>query len=589
MPGDCAGTRAAIGAYRTGGPPADRDVTVAGHLASCGECRGAWEDLLGEADERLVARAFRESPVREGFVEGVLGRLEAEGAPARQPETETESAEVLDSGDFLDSGLIRSGAAAPRGRAGMGMVLQYCEKCGERIESADVEKGVAVTYRAKIYCGNCKVAVLPLLEKDPEYQAQQRAAVRDRERAARRGSGASFEPPPAAAVREPDSGRRSAAAARPAKSPVPLLVAGGVGVVLLVAVGLVVVSGQGDTPKKDGSKGGPKTSATPGAKDSGGGRSPAGPEASPTAPGGMQREIQSERVTTKVRDEFQAVREFEKKTQQQMLRPDDVILRYKRLLDWPEMKDVPDLRKEIVAAADKFQSWYDTQAKDAAKMSVAKAEGLIAQRNFRGARNALESYPPNLRSHPEFDRVKEVYAQIDAAEEEQRRELAFELGPWNTLCEGGKPLPVIKFNGTVTHEETEGAMVASAPADSQGSTLVLDQRIPQRDWWANYEVEMEAKFDEGVQVGMRITINPETGRYQGAGCRFDAEEAKDYHKWSFKCEGEEFEVIKDGKQEAKLPCNFRRGFPIVIVPAGKSVRIKTMRIKVSSALTPGGR
>ncbi len=63
----------------------------------------------------------------------------------------------------------------------MSLIIQYCEKCGERVSSEDIQAGVALHYRDESYCKACKDLILPELEQDPEFQkfqAQQKHSNR---------------------------------------------------------------------------------------------------------------------------------------------------------------------------------------------------------------------------------------------------------------------------------------------------------------------------------------------------------------------------------------------------------------------------
>lgn len=48
----------------------------------------------------------------------------------------------------------------------MAMVIKYCEVCGERVSTEDLERETAVIYNELAYCRSCKKQVLPLIEQE---------------------------------------------------------------------------------------------------------------------------------------------------------------------------------------------------------------------------------------------------------------------------------------------------------------------------------------------------------------------------------------------------------------------------------------
>ncbi|MHC5021114.1 MAG: hypothetical protein ACYTGX_13580, partial [Planctomycetota bacterium] len=126
------------------------------HLEQCADCRAALEEVVGAADERLVAAAFTKVEVSDGFAAGVLQRLTetdstapvADGNAGRRPSpNEDEDSEIE---ALLAAG--RHGGGAPGGRSGMGMVIQHCAVCRERIDTADLKSGSAIQFKGQAYC-----------------------------------------------------------------------------------------------------------------------------------------------------------------------------------------------------------------------------------------------------------------------------------------------------------------------------------------------------------------------------------------------------------------------------------------------------
>ncbi|MEK7486678.1 MAG: hypothetical protein AABZ60_20335 [Planctomycetota bacterium] len=52
----------------------------------------------------------------------------------------------------------------------MAMVIKYCEGCGERVSTEDLERASAVLYKELAYCRKCKAQILPLIEQEKQAQ-----------------------------------------------------------------------------------------------------------------------------------------------------------------------------------------------------------------------------------------------------------------------------------------------------------------------------------------------------------------------------------------------------------------------------------
>jgi len=51
----------------------------------------------------------------------------------------------------------------------LSLIIQYCEKCGERVAPDDIVSGDALHFKDESYCKTCKDVILPELQKDPEF------------------------------------------------------------------------------------------------------------------------------------------------------------------------------------------------------------------------------------------------------------------------------------------------------------------------------------------------------------------------------------------------------------------------------------
>jgi hypothetical protein len=104
------------------------------------------------------------------------------------------------------------------------------------------------------------------------------------------------------------------------------------------------------------------------------------------------------------------------------------------------------------------------------------------------------------------------------------------------------------------------------------------------DGWADYEVEFEAKADAKCQFGMRVTVNPENRRYQGAGWIFEEKHSTEYHRYHFKVEGSSITFVVDGVTASSSTTSYRRGKPMLLFPSDKTMRIRSLRYKVHKVL-----
>jgi len=190
----CEAVREAISAYRDGGDSPTKSAERVEHLGQCAACRAVLEEVVGAVDERLVAAAFGRTKVRDGFAANVLQRLAKTDstAPAATgndhgsgDDSHTEEDPEIEA--LLAAG--RHGGGAPGGRSDMGMVIQHCAVCRDRIDTADLKSGSAIQFKGQAYCANCKSEV----ENDPEYleelEAQEHAARRKSGRREAVGSG----------------------------------------------------------------------------------------------------------------------------------------------------------------------------------------------------------------------------------------------------------------------------------------------------------------------------------------------------------------------------------------------------------------
>jgi hypothetical protein len=257
----------------------------------------------------------------------------------------------------------------------MGMVIQHCAVCRERIDTADLKSGSAIQFKGQAYCSACKGEV----ENDPEYleELEARESKTRRKSGRREAVGSGIHAGMGRRVRgEP-------AAAKSGGNPAVLYGGIAAAVVLVGVVGFVVLNPTEtntgrevarDTtrtkPRKDRTKPGKTTTSdtthTPTAE---------APKTNEPTPAEL---MAIERALTELRDKFEQIEDFARKNQS----PENwqsVDGQFAELLDsgaWnrklvKDNKDVLALRERVEQARTVAKDRFVVAGKDACKPRAA--------------------------------------------------------------------------------------------------------------------------------------------------------------------------------------------------------------------------
>lgn len=462
----------------------------------------------------------------------------------------------------------------------MGMVIEYCRTCRERIDPQDFKNGQALAWKGQCYCANCKEPVLAKLANDPEYQAQQRAAAKE---AHRSGSGR------VEAVADRGTGRRhhgSGSYGPQGPNKTLLLVGAGGGVLALAVVGLLVM---GNSSPGSGGSGSSKPTTTAKATTSKGGgpKNPAS-VATPTGPAeeSPAEKLRRRQVEEQVRGKFEAIKKFAREN------PDDFAeldLKWKNFIEddiWKDpivikSEDLSKLRGEAEAERKRQTDLLDSGAKEEAERLVSRATIFAKQGNFRAAYAELDRFPMKYRNSEHYKKVQECRDQI--AKMEQSTHVDFPFGQWVTVYDGTEAACArwaVDGGGAISYDAEAKAMVVKG--GSRPGTLIF--QAPQKEAWADYEVDMEVQPFEGCQFGFRCNPNPNTGRLEGTALQFDADDAKSFDTYKLKVQDANWTVEETGQEPVTRQTQFLRGFTLFIMQPGKELRLKSFKIRVTKVL-----
>ncbi|MHC4600721.1 MAG: zf-HC2 domain-containing protein, partial [Planctomycetota bacterium] len=248
----------------------NRDVVA--HLKECETCRGSLQSILFDLDMAMYTAFFEEMESPKGSVDKVLDALPGsarkavagrKGKGRRKPPSSSRLGPVrgdrkkgprkgrtsgiggpkamrrtttLRRRDKDQSGLFLQDQIFGSTEKKTGLIITYCEECGERIDPDDFETGAAIHHQNASYCQKCKESVVGAVTEPAKPKTGARKAAKTKARSAPR-------PQPA----RPPSGRMAAPAKKGMNLP---LVGGGLmgaAVLILVAVVIVISLGNGDT------------------------------------------------------------------------------------------------------------------------------------------------------------------------------------------------------------------------------------------------------------------------------------------------------------------------------------------------------
>jgi hypothetical protein len=594
MAAACDPVRAALAAWRDGGPAPDRDPALAAHLGQCDACGAALEDLVGTTDEQTVARAFASIEARPGFAGRVLAHLTGD-TEEQAPAAADRSSDDEDIDALLAAG-ARYAGRGPAGRSGMGMVIEYCAVCRERIDAADFRTGVAIQFKGQSYCRACKDQVLEEFAEDPEFQAQQRRAQREHARPSDReeesGVGSGIRPGMGRAVRHAPAARGG-----PAGGP-NLVMIGGIAAGALVLVGAAVFfmgggsgdGGRGGKPTdtaRDTKKGGSRTPDKPG-PGSKGGKTGDGFDVRPNTPPGpsaatMETQMKIRAATASLREKREAIAKFARENSG----AEDfqnVDLKYKNFLEdaeWNVAKDdaqIKELRAQVEADHKLAREKWESEGNDIIARAISRAMGFASREMYQQALQALDDVPPIFSDLPKHKEIADTRAKI----EEKARATMGVLGEWFDVVKGAGDLGQLRLPTNDTESKVigdAGEQAVVVKAGSKETSLIFTSESSGA--WADYEIEFEAKATAGIRFAFRVTPNPATGMLQGIVVTFDESDGAAYHKYQVRFEGARFTLMQDGQQKQSTDVQLRYGKPLLLLPAGAEFRVRSLRYKVT--------
>ncbi|MCU0723220.1 MAG: zf-HC2 domain-containing protein, partial [Planctomycetes bacterium] len=266
---ECAQVAEAVQKYHEGEASLKDDPEVFAHLKGCAACRESLQKVLYDVDLAAYSAFFEEIDPPEDFADQVIDAIPGgeEKTEGRRPERGGARKKAGSSGKLA----VVRGERKPLGRAlrasasaGLkpahhtttvrrreepsgvfltdqifgsqekkrGLIITYCEECGERIDPADFDTGAAIQHQNASYCRKCKSKVVPE-ELEPEGASREKAEPKAKR--------------PARAEASPRAAASRGAPAPRAAQPVNYMKVGGIfmGVALLLVVGVVVVLSTG--------------------------------------------------------------------------------------------------------------------------------------------------------------------------------------------------------------------------------------------------------------------------------------------------------------------------------------------------------
>ncbi len=597
----CEAVREVVSTYRFGGECPESSAETAEHLTQCAECRAVLEEVVGAADERLVAAAFTQVKVSDGFAASVLQRLtESDStAPVANSNADRTGGSSTPNGVAEEDPEIeallatgRHGGGAPSGRSGMGMVIQHCATCRDRIDTADLKSGSAVQFKGQAYCSSCKADI----ENNPEYieEMEAKEAASRRKSGRREAVGSGIHAGMGRRVRSDSSTGGAAAKANPA------VLFGGIAAaaVLIAAIGFMMLpdgtqgtdvakarkdrgSGRSKTKKNRGKT---KRASTGGS----GGTAVAPPQDEPKELSEAQR-MAIERALTELRDKYSEVKDFARKNQQPE-RWTSVDGQFEELLDsgvWTRKlvqnhEEVVSLREEVTKARVVAKDRFVVAGKDACGTAANRASGYASRGLYPQALKILDGVPPIFRDTEPYKPIAELRTKIIG----MIQKAAGEIGKWVTIDHDKWSMPSSQQGQKTVDPDTGGTILSGKP---QGALVIFSPAISQL--WRDYIVEMEVFATKGesdravVQLGMRI-ISGRKGP-EGKAFAFSEQYCNKWIKVRVEAKGSTLTAMVDGQQVLESDFGkFQFGKPLLLMNSGTTLKIKSARFQLNSIHKP---
>ncbi|MHC5080899.1 MAG: anti-sigma factor family protein, partial [Planctomycetota bacterium] len=207
---DCQEVADFLEKYHQGDASLRETREVMPHINQCEHCRQTLQRILFDLDLAAFTTFFQENEPPRGFVDKVLADLpgsgrrstDRKGGARRRPSSSGRMSAVktdrrggdrktggrkgrVGSSESLkaqrkttamrrkeyhkeQSGLFLSDQIFGTQEKKIGLIITYCEECGERIDPEDFESGAAVHYKNASYCSKCKGSVEGFLGDKPE-------------------------------------------------------------------------------------------------------------------------------------------------------------------------------------------------------------------------------------------------------------------------------------------------------------------------------------------------------------------------------------------------------------------------------------
>ncbi|MHC4777864.1 MAG: anti-sigma factor family protein [Planctomycetota bacterium] len=276
---DCEEVSGFLTEFHGGDASLKDDREALAHIKECEECRSSLQKILYDLDQAAYTAFFEEMEPPRGAVDKVLASLPGSGrkpagrrktagrrkepsssrlAPARGERKKAgrrgrpgatggqkaiRKTTTLRRRDSLkdQSGLFLQDQIFGSSEKKVGLIITYCEECGERIDPADFESGAAIHHQNASYCNKCKTSVVG--EEEPKKSPARAAAPR-------KGARTKSRPAQKPATSKPASGRMATASPKKGMN-LPLVGGGIMGAAALILIAVVVIVGVGGNSEED--------------------------------------------------------------------------------------------------------------------------------------------------------------------------------------------------------------------------------------------------------------------------------------------------------------------------------------------------
>ncbi len=573
---DCKDVSAFLETYKKGESALSSNREAQEHFKSCKACKEAFDGVLLDADAAVFSKAFLSRKPSRDIAAEVLKALpepekEGSGGDEKAPKAggrtkssgrlkpvRTGEEKVKPSSGEMKSFKPGSKTAIRRRKPDDttvffgenlfqstdkktgGFTIKYCEECNERISLADIESGMALTYKDATYCPKCKGKVAEFIEAD----------------------GGSAEPDERKATRvaRPVQARPSGVARGSGKKPMNLPLVGGgiIGVALVLIVALVVIMNSGGKPSPESSKAGSQkgqdsSRKTPEGRDETSGKKEAknDAEANVEDPKKSRQEEEMIKIREKERKEKE---EKDRKIAEVDKLIDETCAKSTSLIDEKKFKDALDLCSEVLQKMEGMEPTEVQKKKLESQLSSVKsnwrsaafrkiqeikdmADKYESQREYEKALKVLDEFPEDWKGVEDpdgsFERALydltglkrtinyrwEAYKKGQIEEQKKKFHIGIAAGEEHEAFSSEDSLRANwSGRGTINYDKAE--KIVTVTTSDANAPAILFATFKNKDAWLDYELSFEYKSDCGLLLHYRI--KPGT---KGQAARLDVQNA----------------------------------------------------------------